>query len=111
MEPTLCFSLCQTPIIYIRNFICRCAWAGLMDHNRQNDDDCKLPCRKLGNRRLKTNNSCGGYKAYSAYIKNHFYIKYIHLFNYQIQLKSCESEENYMNFNIFQVEIDGLSIK
>ena len=46
MEPTLCFRLCDTPIIYLQKTICRCSGGGLMHYNRQNDRLCSISMYK-----------------------------------------------------------------
>jgi hypothetical protein len=61
-----------------------------MHHNRQNNSYCTIPCTKPADRQVKTANTCGGARTYSAYIEEQFYTRHGHLFNYQIQFKSCE---------------------
>ncbi|CAF4155070.1 unnamed protein product, partial [Adineta steineri] len=106
MEPTLCFSLCETPIIYIQSSICRCSWSGLMDYSRRGDKHCSIRCPKPGYRKVITNNTCGGSESYSAYAENQFYTKHAHLLDYRIQLRSCEFWNSSTDVNIFQVKID-----
>ncbi|CAF5106072.1 unnamed protein product, partial [Rotaria sp. Silwood1] len=89
MEPTLCFLLCETPIIYIQGSICRCSGGGLMDHNRQSDRHCNKPCIKPGDRTVRIVNTCGGAQTYSAYAEEKFYTQHAHLFNFRIQFTSC----------------------
>ncbi|CAF1125765.1 unnamed protein product [Rotaria sp. Silwood1] len=90
MEPTLCFRLCDTPIIYLQGTICRCSGGGLMDYRRQSNDLCQIPCTKPVDRSVKTPNTCGGSSTYSAYVQDKFFIKHGHLFDYQINFASCE---------------------
>ncbi|CAF0946670.1 unnamed protein product [Rotaria sordida] len=110
MEPTLCFLLCETPIIYIQNTICRCSGSGLTDHNQQRDELCSISCRKPGDTRIKTINTCGGRETYSVYAEEKFYIQHAHLFNFRIQFTSCELWNNTGYYNVSQVEIDRLSV-
>lgn len=91
MEPTLCFRLCDTPIIYLQKTICRCSGGGLMHHNRQRDELCKFPCTKPVDRIIQSKNTCGGTQTYSAYVQDKFYTQHGHLFTYQIHFSSCES--------------------
>ncbi|CAF3849238.1 unnamed protein product, partial [Rotaria sp. Silwood1] len=111
MEPKLCFSLCQTPIIYIQHRICRCSGSGLMDYNRQRDKFCNIQCPKPGNRQDKTTNTCGGIKTYSVYVEEQFYTRHAYLLNYQIQFASCELWNSSNYYNTFQVQIDGSSVR
>ncbi|CAF3685928.1 unnamed protein product, partial [Rotaria sp. Silwood1] len=111
MEPTLCFSLCQTPIIYIQASICRCSGGGLMDYNRGSDRYCSIPCPKPGNRQVQTINTCGGSEGYSAYVEEHFYTKHAYLFKYQIHFASCQLWKSSGYYDTFQVQIDGSSDK
>ncbi|CAF3964194.1 unnamed protein product [Rotaria sordida] len=111
MEPTLCFLLCETPIIYIQDTICRCSGGGFMDHNRQQDELCTISCRKPGNTLVKTVNTCGGRETYSVYAEEKFYIQHAHLFNFRIQFTSCEFWNKTGYYNVLQVKIDKLSIK
>ncbi|CAF1252225.1 unnamed protein product [Rotaria sordida] len=111
MEPTLCFRLCDTPIIYIQRSICRCSWGGLMDYSRRRNTYCSTSCPKPGYRKVTTNISCGGSEYYSAYAENQFYTKHAHLFDYRIQFKSCEFRNSSSDFDILQVKIDELSEK
>ncbi|CAF3506525.1 unnamed protein product [Rotaria sp. Silwood1] len=111
MEPTLCFLLCETPIIYIQDNICRCSGSGLMDHNRQRDEYCTLSCQKPGDLHVRTDNTCGGRGTYSAYAEENFYTQHAHLFNYRIQFVSCELWNTSRNYDTFQVEIDQSSVK
>ena len=90
MEPTLCFRLCETPIMYLQGTVCRCSGAGVMHAGRQNDSLCNIPCTKPVDRGVNTANTCGGTLAYSVYVKEHFYSLYGHLINYQINFASCE---------------------
>ncbi|CAF3811507.1 unnamed protein product [Rotaria sp. Silwood1] len=111
MEPTLCFRLCQTPIIYIKDNICRCSGGGLMNYNRKSDKHCSIPCIKLGNRHVRTTNTCGGSDTYSAYAENQFYVRYAHLFDYRIQYASCQLWNASEYYDTLKVEIDESSVK
>ncbi|CAF3081108.1 unnamed protein product, partial [Rotaria sp. Silwood2] len=111
MEPTLCFRLCETPIIYIQASICRCSGGGLMDYNRQRDKFCRIACPKPGDRRFKSNNTCGGLGTYSVYVEEHFYTQHAELFNYQIQFASCQLWNSSSYYDTFQVKIDESSVK
>ncbi|CAF3088507.1 unnamed protein product [Rotaria socialis] len=90
MEPTLCFRLCDTPVIYLQSTVCRCAGGGLMHYSRQNDDLCKIPCAKPVDRSVKSLNTCGGLSTYSAYVEDNFFTRHGHLFDYQIKFSACE---------------------
>ncbi|CAM4740124.1 unnamed protein product [Rotaria magnacalcarata] len=90
MEPTLCFRLCDTPVIYLQSTICRCAGGGLMHYNRQNDDLCKISCTKPVDRSVNSLNTCGGSSTYSAYVEENFFTRHGHLFDYQIKFSACE---------------------
>jgi len=108
MEPTLCFRLCDTPMIYLQKTICRCSGGGLMNYNRQLDSYCSVPCTKPANRQVKTMNTCGGEKTYSVYVEKDFYVRHGHLFNYQIYFSSCElwtSSDVYETYSIKLNEI------
>ncbi|CAF2519595.1 unnamed protein product [Rotaria sp. Silwood2] len=111
MEPTLCFLLCDTPIIYIQESICRCSGGGLMDHNRQIDELCRIPCRKPGDRQVKTVQTCGGEQTYSVYAEEKFYTEHAPLFNFRIQFKSCELWNTSRNYDALQIKIDKLPVK
>ncbi|CAF3464823.1 unnamed protein product [Rotaria sp. Silwood1] len=111
MEPTLCFLLCDTPIIYIQDRFCRCSGGGLMDYNRQIDELCRIPCRKPGNRQVKTVQTCGGTQTYSVYAEEKFYTQHAHLFNFRIQFKSCELWNTSRNYDALQIKIDKSSVK
>ena len=111
MEPTLCFRLCNTPIIYLQKTICRCSGGGLMAHNRQNDKICAIPCTKPADRQFKTANTCGGLRTYSAYVEDQFYTRHGHLFSYQIQFLSCELWPISNVYDTFQVKFDDPSVK
>ncbi|CAF3973159.1 unnamed protein product [Rotaria sordida] len=111
MEPTLCFVLCETPIIYIQHEICRCSGGGLLDHNRQRDEYCTIPCRKPDYHEVKTVNTCGGRGTYSAYTEENFYTQHAHLFNFRIQFASCELWNASGYYDIMQVKIDASSVK
>ena len=70
MEPTLCFRLCDTPIIYLQKTVCRCSGGGLMHYNRQNDSHfVATPCTKPVDRSVQSVNTCGGTSTYSAYVQ------------------------------------------
>ncbi len=90
MEPELCFLLCETPIIYIKDKICRCSGGGLMVDNRA---------------------KCDGKETYSAYADDKFYTEHAHLFNYQIQFTSCELWNTSGFYDTLQVKIDKSSVK
>ncbi len=111
MEPTLCFLLCETPIIYIKDEICRCSGVGLMDHNREKHGKCTIKCRKPGNRDVTTADTCGGQETYSAYAEEKFYTEHAHLFNYRIQFISCELWNRSDFYDTLQVKIDKSSVK
>ncbi|CAF3871152.1 unnamed protein product [Rotaria sordida] len=111
MEPTLCFILCETPVIYLQGTICRCSSVGLTDHNRLTDDHCTIPCIKPGNHRIKTINTCGGRKKYSAYAEENYYIQYADLLNFRIQLKSCELWNTSDYYDTVQVKINESSFQ
>jgi hypothetical protein len=109
MEPTLCFRLCDTPIIYLQQSICRCAGGGLMHYNRQNDALCTILCTKPVDRSVQTQNTCGGSLTYSAYVHEHFYSQHGHLFDYQIYFSSCELWKNTDVYDTNEVQLDDLS--
>ncbi|CAF3918278.1 unnamed protein product [Rotaria sp. Silwood1] len=111
MEPTLCFRLCETPIIYIQDKICRCSGGGLMDHSRQRDIYCTIPCPAPGNRQVKTTNTCGAKETYSAYAEHQFYTRHAHLFEYRIQFTSCQFWNTSGYYDILQVKIDESFVK
>ncbi|CAF1051081.1 unnamed protein product [Rotaria sp. Silwood1] len=111
MEPTLCFHLCETPIIYIQGSICRCSGGGLMDHSRQRDNFCTTLCPAPGNRQIKTTNTCGGQETYSAYAEYQFYIRHAHLFDYRIQFTSCQFWNTSGYYDTLQVKIHESSVK
>ncbi|CAF1411640.1 unnamed protein product [Rotaria sordida] len=111
MEPTLCFLLCDTPIIYIQGSICRCSGGGLMVHNQQIDELCSIPCRKPGDRRTITVQTCGGAQTYSVYAEEKFYTHHAHLFNFRIQFKSCELWNTSHNYDALQIKINKSSVK
>jgi hypothetical protein len=90
MEPTLCFRLCDTPIIYLQKTICRCSGGGLMHYNRQSDGLCSIQCTKPVDRSVNSTNTCGGPWTYSAYAHDKFYTVHGHLFDYKIQFVACE---------------------
>ncbi|CAM4757047.1 unnamed protein product [Rotaria magnacalcarata] len=94
MESSLCFHLCEAPIIYIQQTVCRCSGGGLMHRNRQRDSFCSIPCRKSGDRLMNTIARCGGTETYSAYAEDQFYTRHAHLFEYRIQFSSCELWNN-----------------
>lgn len=103
MEPTFCFRLCDTPIIYLQKTICRCSGGGLMHHNRKDDQQCSIQCSKPADRLVNTSNTCGGPLTYSAYVENNFYIRHGHLFNYQINFFACELWNKDDVYETFQV--------
>lgn len=90
MEPTLCFHLCDTPVIYIQGTVCRCSGGGLMHYNRKHNKLCNIPCTKPVDRSISTTNTCGGTSTYSAYVQENYYTTHGHLFDYQIHFSSCE---------------------
>jgi hypothetical protein len=90
MEPTLCFRLCDTPVIYLQKTVCRCSGAGLMHWARQNNSQCNIPCAKPVDRAVDAGNTCGSTTFYSAYAQAHFYSRHGHLFDYRISFRSCE---------------------
>ncbi len=108
MEPTLCFRLCDTPIIYLQKTICRCSGGGLMHHNKQADKYCTIPCTKPADRQVKTANTCGGQLTYSAYVENDFYIQHGHLFNYQIYFFACELWKTNDVYETIKVNLDSI---
>jgi hypothetical protein len=111
MEPTLCFRLCNTPIIYLQKTICRCSGGGLMHHNRQNDNICNIPCTKPADRQIKTKNTCGGSRTYSAYVEEQFYSRHGHLFTYQIIFSSCELWTRFDIYETYTVKLDEIIAK
>ncbi|CAF2666066.1 unnamed protein product [Rotaria sp. Silwood2] len=111
MEPTLCFLLCETPIIYIQDKICRCSGSSLMDHNRQRNEHCTIRCRKPGDHQARTASACGGRETYSAYAEAKFYTQHAHLFNYRIEFTSCELWNTSGYYDTLQVKIDKSSVK
>lgn len=106
MEPTLCFRLCDTPIVYLQKSICRCSGGGLMHHNRQSDKLCLIPCTKPVDRAVKTANTCGGQQTYSAYVQEKFYSLHGHLFDYKIQFASCELWRSTTAYETYEVQFD-----
>ncbi len=90
MEPNLCFLLCETPIIYIKNKICRCSSGGLTANNRE---------------------KCENEETYSAYVADKFYAEHAHLFHYQIQFTSCQLWNTSGFYDTLQVKIDKSSVK
>ncbi|CAF3791152.1 unnamed protein product [Rotaria sordida] len=106
MEPTLCFILCETPIVYLQGTICRCSGVGLTDHNRVSDKLCQTSCKRSNNNRVLTINTCGGRETYSVYAEENYYIQYAHLFNFQIQFKSCELWNTAGYYDTLQVKIN-----
>lgn len=109
MEPELCFHLCQTPIVYIKNSVCRCAWGGLMDYGRQRDSRCTTLCPTAGDRETKTNNTCGGFYTYSAYVEDQFYTRYAKLLDYKIVFRSCELWNSTDYYDMFNITFDNSS--
>lgn len=90
MEPTLCFRLCDTPLIYIRKQVCRCSGPGLTHTSRRDHNDCQISCPSPVDRSVTGRHTCGGESAYSVYVQNDFYIRHGHLFQYDIKFTSCE---------------------
>ncbi|CAF1026064.1 unnamed protein product [Rotaria sordida] len=111
MEPKLCFHLCNTPIIYLQLLTCRCSGGGLMHYNRQKDQICNIKCTQLTRSQIKTNDTCGGTRVFSAYVEENFYTQHGHLLNYQIHFSSCELWTNSGFYNTLQVTFDKSSIK
>ncbi|CAF1131284.1 unnamed protein product [Rotaria sordida] len=108
MEPTLCFRLCDTPIIYLQSTVCRCSGGGLMHYKRQIDELCKLPCTKPVDRSIKSSNTCGGSLTYSAYVQDKFFIKHGHLFDYQIHFSSCELWTNPDVYDTSEIQLSNI---
>jgi len=106
MEPTLCFRLCDTPIIYLQKTVCRCSGGGLMHHSRQHDKYCLIPCTKPADREVQTANTCGGSRTYSVYIEERFYTRHSHLLHYQIHFSSCELWKDSQAYNGFSIKFD-----
>ncbi|CAF4228211.1 unnamed protein product, partial [Rotaria sordida] len=111
MEPTLCFILCETPVIYLQGTICRCSSVGLTDHNRVSDNLCKTSCEISNNDQVVTTNTCGGKETYSVYAEENYYIQQADLFNFQIQLKSCELWNTSDYYDTVQVKINESSFQ
>ena len=106
MEPTLCFRLCDTPIIYLQKSICRCSGAGLSHSGRQIDKLCPTPCTKPVDRTVQTANTCGGTSTYSAYVQEKFYSHHGHLFSYGIEFKACELWNNENVYETHEVKFN-----
>ena len=111
MEPTLCFRLCGTPVIYLQRTICRCSGGGLLHYNRQNNTYCNIPCTKPVDRSAETANTCGGALTYSAYVLNEFYISHGHLFDYQIQFASCELWQESDIYQTYEIRMSDIKIR
>ncbi len=111
MEPTLCFRLCDTPIVYLQKTICRCSGGGLMHYNRQNNELCTIPCTKPVDRSVQSMNTCGGSLTYSAYVQDKFYSLHGHLFDYRIQFASCELWKNADIYETYEVKFDAVIVK
>ncbi|CAF1222466.1 unnamed protein product [Rotaria magnacalcarata] len=111
MEPNLCFRLCETPIIFIQDTVCRCSGGGIMHYDRNADDDCSIQCRKPGDSRVKTTAKCGGERTYSAYAEENFYTRHAHLLDYRIQYSSCQFWNRSDYYDTFQVKTDASSVK
>lgn len=111
MEPTLCFRLCDTPIIYIQSTVCRCSGGGLMHYDKQPDQFCPTACPKPVDRDVTTRHTCGGLSTYSAYVQNTFYSKHGHLFHYQIQFSSCELWKSSDVYDILEVDLSKNPIR
>ena len=110
MEPKLCFRLCDTPIIYLQKTICRCSGSGFMHHNRQNNDQCFIPCPKASGAKHPSNDSCGGSRTYSVYSEVDFYSRHGHLFNFQIRFSSCESWAKQDIYDTIVINLNQLPI-
>ncbi|CAM4762601.1 unnamed protein product [Rotaria magnacalcarata] len=108
MEPTLCFRLCETPMIYLQKTLCRCAGSGLMDYNRQRDSSCSIPCKAVVGGQGKPS-MCGGKEAYAVYAEEQFYTRHAHLLNYQIKFASCQFWNTSDYYDTVQVQIDESS--
>ena len=106
MEPTLCFRLCDTPVIYLQKTICRCSGGGLMHYNRQNDGLCASPCPQPVDRSVQSTHTCGGSMTYSAYIQDKFYSLHGHLFDYQIEFSSCVSWKTNGVYESYEVNFE-----
>jgi hypothetical protein len=111
MEPTLCFRLCDTPIVYLQKTICRCSGGGLMHYNRQNNELCTIPCTKPVDRSVQSMNTCGGSLTYSAYVQDKFYSLHGHLFDYRIQFASCELWKSADIYETYEVKFDAVIVK
>ncbi len=111
MEPTLCFRLCDTPIIYLQKTVCRCSGGGIMHYNKQDDKYCTISCTKPADRQGQIDSKCGGSKTYSVYAEEQFYIRHGHLFNYQIQFLSCELWVKHDVYDTFSIRLDNIIIK
>lgn len=90
MKPDLCFVLCATPIVYIKDEICPCSVGGLMVHNQE---------------------KCVEDETYSAYVEQNLYTEHGHLFNYQIHFTSCELWNSSGFYDTLQVKINKSSVK
>ncbi|CAF2262259.1 unnamed protein product, partial [Rotaria magnacalcarata] len=108
MEPTLCFRLCETPMIYLQGKVCRCAGSGLMGYDRQRDSFCSTPCDIVISGPVKTN-TCGGRGAHSVYAEEQFYTRHAHLLSYNIKFSSCQLWKTSGYYHTVQVEIDESS--
>ncbi|CAF3426307.1 unnamed protein product [Rotaria socialis] len=111
MEPNLCFRLCETPIIFIQDTVCRCSGSGLMHYDRHADRYCSTLCRQPGNPQVKTTEKCGGTEMYSLYAEENFYARHAHLLEYRIQYSSCQFWNRSDYYDTSKVNIDGLSTK
>jgi hypothetical protein len=111
MEPTLCIRLCDTPIIYLQKTVCRCSGAGLMHYNRQNDNQCSIPCTKPVDRSVQTKNTCGGSYTYSVYVQENFYSQHEHLLDYRIQFSACELWRTSNIYETVSVQIDQNNVR
>ncbi|CAF2059180.1 unnamed protein product [Rotaria magnacalcarata] len=111
MEPNLCFRLCETPLIFIQDTVCRCSGSGLMHYDRHRDRYCSTPCRQPGNPQVKTTEKCGGTEMYSLYAEENFYTRHAHLLDYRIQYSSCQFWNRSDYYDTFKVNIDGSSTK
>ncbi|CAF0718155.1 unnamed protein product [Adineta steineri] len=111
MEPTLCFRLCDTPIIYLQKTICRCSGGGLMHYDEQPKESCSTPCTKPVDRSIISTNTCGGSGTYSVYVQNAFYSLHGHLFTYKIQFSACELWKNSDVYETYSVKLSGISVK
>ncbi|CAF4712024.1 unnamed protein product [Rotaria sp. Silwood1] len=111
MEPNLCFILCETPIVYLQDNICRCSVVGLTDHDRVSDKLCQTSCKTSDNEPFLIMNTCEGRETYSVYAEEKYYIQYAHLSNFRIQFKSCQLWNTSVYDDTLQVKINELYVE